>query len=49
LHVGEQIPLERYYLCVNRELESQQMAEARASSTPTTPLDLGAQQVPETS
>jgi len=26
LHVGEEIPLERYYLCVNRELEAQQMA-----------------------
>jgi hypothetical protein len=49
LHVGEQIPLERYYLCVNRELEAQRMAEAHASSTPTTPLDLGAQQVPGTS
>jgi MFS family permease len=49
LHVGEQIPLERYYLCVNRELEAQHMAEAYASSTPTTPLDLGAQQLPGTS
>jgi len=49
LHVGEQIPLERYYLCVNRELEAQQMAGAHTSSTPTTPLDLGAQQVPGTS
>src|SRR5260370_42201091 len=48
LHVGEEIPLERYYLCVNRELEAQQMAGAHALSTPTTPLDLGAQQVPGT-
>jgi hypothetical protein len=45
LHVGEQIPLERYYLCVNRELE----AQANASSTPTIPLDLDAQQLPGTS
>jgi hypothetical protein len=49
LHVGEQIPLERYYLCVNRELEAQHMAEAQASSTPTTPLDLGTQRLPGTS
>jgi Transmembrane secretion effector len=49
LHVGGQIPLERYYLCVNRELEAQHMTEAHASSRPTTRLDLGAQQLPGTS
>jgi Transmembrane secretion effector len=49
LHVGEHIPLERYYLCVNMELEARHMAEAHASGTPTTPLDLGAQQLPGTS
>jgi hypothetical protein len=37
LHVGEQIPLARYYLCVNREL----MAEAEPSIMPASPLDLG--------
>jgi MFS family permease len=45
LHVGEQIPLERYYLCVNRELEAQHIAEAHPSSMPTTPIDLGAKAV----
>jgi hypothetical protein len=49
LHVGEQIPLERYYLCVNRELEAQHMAETPASTTPTTPLDLRVQEVSRTS
>jgi MFS family permease len=49
LHIGEQIPLEHYYLCVNRELEAQHMAEEHASSTPTIPLDLDAQEVPRTS
>jgi len=49
LHVGEQIPLERYYLCVNMKLEARQMPEAHASGTPTTPRDLGAQQLPGTS
>jgi MFS family permease len=45
LHVGEQIPLEHYYLCVNRELDAQHTAEADAP----TPLDFGAQEVPRTS
>jgi hypothetical protein len=36
LHVGEQVPLEHYYLCANRELEAQHMTETHASSTPTT-------------
>ncbi|HET9377478.1 MAG TPA: MFS transporter [Chthoniobacterales bacterium] len=49
LHVGEQIPLERYYLCVNRELEAQHVAQENASSTPTIPLDLDAQHLPGTS
>jgi MFS family permease len=39
LHVGDQIPLEHYYLSVNRELEAQHMAEAYASSMPTIPSD----------
>jgi MFS family permease len=39
LHAGEQIPLEHYYLSVNRELEAQHMSEAYASSMPTIPSD----------
>jgi MFS family permease len=45
LHVGEQIPLERYFLCVNRELEAQHIAETHPSSMRTTPIDLGAKAV----
>jgi hypothetical protein len=41
LHVGEQIPLERYYLCVNRELMAQGSAEAQPSNLSASPLDLG--------
>jgi Transmembrane secretion effector len=41
LHVGEQIPLERYYLCVNRELLAQVRAEAEPSIMSASPLDLG--------
>jgi MFS family permease len=49
LHVGEQVPLEHYYLCVNKELEARRMAEEHTSSTPTIPLDFDAQEVPRTS
>jgi len=49
LHVGEQIPLERYYLCVNRELEAQQVAQSNASRTSTIRLNLTAQEVSRTS
>lgn len=45
-HVGEQIPLERYYLSVNKELEAQHIAETHASSRPTNPLHLSVQEVP---
>src|ERR1700758_5251588 len=41
LHVGEQIPLERYYLCMNRELLTQGSAEAEPSNMSVSPLDLG--------
>jgi MFS family permease len=41
LHVGEQIPLERYYLCVNRELLAQVRAEAEPSIMSASPLALG--------
>jgi hypothetical protein len=49
LHGGEQVPLEHYYLCVNKELEARRMAEEHTSSTPTIPLDFDAQEVPRTS
>jgi MFS family permease len=49
LHIGEQIPLEHYYLSVNRELEAQHMVEEHTSSTPTIPLDSDAPEVPGTS
>jgi hypothetical protein len=41
LHIGEQIPLERYYLCVNRELMAPGMADAQPTATAASPLDLG--------
>jgi len=47
LHVGEQIPLERYYLCVNKKLDTHQTTEAPALTTPTIPLHLGTQGLPE--
>src|SRR6201987_5929087 len=49
LHVAEQIPLERYYLCVNRELEAQHVAQSNASRTSTIRLNLTAQEVSRTS
>jgi len=41
LHVGEHIPLERYHLCVNRELMAQARTEAQPSIMSASPLDLG--------
>jgi hypothetical protein len=41
LHVGKQIPLERYYLCVNRELMAQGRADAQPSIMSASPPDLG--------
>jgi hypothetical protein len=49
LHVGEQIPVERYYLCLNRTLAAQRTAVTHPSSMRTSPLDLGAQEVQRTS
>jgi MFS family permease len=49
LHVGEDIPQERYYLCVNRELHARGTTVTHPSSTHTTPLDLSAQEVQRTS
>ena len=49
LHVGEDVPEERYYLCVNRELEARGTTVAHSSSMPITPLDLCAEEVRRTS
>ena len=49
LHVGEDVPEERYYLCVNRELDARGTTVAHSSSMPTAPLDLCAQEVQRTS
>jgi MFS family permease len=45
LHVGEDVPEERYYLCANRELDACGTTVILPSSTRTSPLDLGAQGV----
>lgn len=45
LHVGEDVPQERYYLCANRELDACGTTVIHPSSTRTSPLDLGAQGV----
>ena len=49
LHVGEDVPQERYYLCVNRELDTRGTTVTHPSSMHTTPLDLSAQEVQRTS
>jgi MFS family permease len=49
LHVGEDVPRERYYLCVNRELDTRGTTMTHPSSMHTTPLNLSAQEVQRTS
>ena len=49
LHVGEDVPEERYYLCVDTELDAPGTTVAHFSSMPTAPLDLCAQEVQRTS
>jgi MFS family permease len=49
LHVGEDVPEERYYLCVNRELDARSTTVAHFSSMPTAPLNLCAQETQRTS
>jgi hypothetical protein len=49
LHVGEDVPEERYYLCANRELDARGTTVAHSSSMPISPLDLCAQEVQRTS
>jgi MFS family permease len=49
LHVGEDVPEERYYLCANRELNPRRATVTYPSSMLATPMDLGAQAVQRTS
>jgi hypothetical protein len=48
MHVGDSPPAERIYLCVNRELLNHRVLEAHPSTMPGSPLDLGQQQVEDT-
>jgi MFS family permease len=48
LHVGENPPVERVYLCVNRELLSHVSLVQHPGTLPTSPLDLGTQEVGNT-
>jgi transmembrane secretion effector len=43
LHVSENVPEERYYLCANRELDARRTTVTQPSSMPTTRLILPAQ------
>jgi len=49
LHVGEDVPEERYYLCAGRELDAGRTTVTHPSSMPTTPMNLGAQAAQRTS
>jgi MFS family permease len=49
LHIGEDVPEERYYLCANRELDPRRATVTHPSSMLTIPMDLGAQAVQRTS
>jgi MFS family permease len=48
LHVGEEVPEERYYLCVNRELNARGTTVTDPSSMPIPPIDLSSQEVQRT-
>jgi MFS family permease len=48
LHVGQEPPTERVFLCVNRELLSHVSILTHPSTMPTSPLDLGAQELGNT-
>jgi Transmembrane secretion effector len=48
LHVGESKPTERIYLCVNREVLNHRTLQTHPSTLPTSPLDLGTQEVKDT-
>jgi MFS family permease len=45
LHVGEDVPEERYYLCVNKELDAHATTVTNPSAMPITSLDLGAHEI----
>jgi MFS family permease len=47
MHVGQSKPIERVYLCVNREVLNHRTLETHPSSLPTSPMDLGTQEVKE--
>jgi Transmembrane secretion effector len=49
LHVGEDVPKEHYYLCVNRELDARGTTVTHPSSMHAIPLDLSTQEVQRTS
>jgi MFS family permease len=49
LHVSEDVPEERYYLCASRELDAGRTTVTHPSSMPTTPMNLGAQATQRTS
>jgi MFS family permease len=48
LHVGDQPPIERVYLCVNRELLNHVAIFSHPSTMPGSPLDLGTQELGNT-
>jgi MFS family permease len=48
LHVGQEPPTERVFLCVNRELLSHVSMVSHPSTMPTSPLDLGTQELGNT-
>jgi hypothetical protein len=48
LHVGQEPPTERVFLCVNRELFRHVSIVSHPSTMPTSPLDLGAQELGKT-
>ena len=49
LHVREDVPEERYYLCASRELDAGRTTVPHPSRMPTTPMNLGAQAAQRTS
>jgi len=48
LHSGENPPVERVYLCVNRELLNHVSLFSQPGTAPTSPLDLGTQEIGNT-
>ncbi|MFZ0503242.1 MAG: hypothetical protein WAM44_06000, partial [Chthoniobacterales bacterium] len=48
LHVGQDPPTERVFLCVNRELLSHVSLISKPGTMPASPLDLGTQELGNT-